>query len=215
MAEAVHVTDSWGDYWYIDSSRAADVLTKSQMETNVTYFNHYITVTYPTWTTNSIAAMCGNAQSEGALNPSQWQYGGGMSTSLGYGLFQWTPATKFLDWAADRGLSRYGIRPQVDRVEYERAVGGQWIKTSRYPITFTQFLTGNYELDFLARAWLYNYERPKNPAASENIRVERSRIWYEYISGEEPGPGPSPDPDPVPIGSTGFKSWLYHRYRFE
>lgn len=196
MAETITVNSAYGTYYYIDSASASDVLTTEEMETNVQCMYNVISNRYPSWTVEAIAALCGNAQSEGALNPNQWEYGYGKSLSHGYGLWQWTPATKFLDWCTANSYPNNDILHQVIRLEYERASKIQYYQTSKYPFSFTSFLEGQHSVDELARAWLYNYERPGDPAASEIIRVERSNRWYAFLTGTEPEP-PDPDfPDP-------------------
>lgn len=197
MADTITVNSQYGTYYYIDSSSARDVLTRSQMEANVTVLYNVVSHNYPTWSINAIAALCGNAQSEGALNPNQWQYGLNKNPNGGYGLWQWTPATKFLNWAAQNGYPKNDILHQVIRLNYERQSGIQYYKTPNYNFSFTEFLEGDYSVDTLARAWLYNYERPKDPEASEEVRVSNSENWYEFLTGKTPEP-PTPTPDPKP-----------------
>ena len=49
------------------------------------------------WSVHAICAMLGNIQSESTINPGIWEslspYSGG------YGLVQWTPYTKYSNWA--------------------------------------------------------------------------------------------------------------------
>lgn len=197
MANTIETTGRYGKYYYIDSSNSADRLTNAQMETNATYIYSWCRGEQPTWTGEAIAAICGNMQSEGILNPAQWEYGKNKRPTSGYGLVQWTPSTNFTDWANSEGLNVKAIDSQMQRIEYERVNGLQYYKTSAYNFSFTDFLTGNHTVDELARAWLYNYERPANPAGSEAIRVQRAENWYRVFEGEEPTPpGPNPGPDP-------------------
>ena len=54
---------------------------------------------------------------------------------------------------------------QVIDWESEQPDGSvQWKKTSRYPISFKEFITnsGNHNLNYLVGAWLCNYERPRD-----------------------------------------------------
>lgn len=204
MAQTIEVPSAYGTYYRIDSSSSKDVLTSKQMESNVTVIFNIISDVYPTWTHEAIAAICGNGQSEGALNPNQWQYGLNKSTSGGYGLWQWTPATKFLNWCAENGFPNNDIYHQIARLEYERENGLQYYKTSAYNFSFTDFLEGSHTVSELAKAWLYNYERPADPASTEAIRVSRSERWYTFISGEAPQPpDPNPPDPPEPVPGTG------------
>lgn len=216
MPDTVEVISAYGAYYYIDSSHASDVLTTLQMESNVTVMHNIVSDKFPSWTTEALAALCGNGQSEGALNPSQWQYGLNKSLSGGYGLWQWTPATKFLNWAADRGYDRTSILYQIYRIEFERSTGIQYYATTDYNFSFTDFLTGVHTVEELARAWLYNYERPADPASSESIRVQRSERWYTFLTGQEPTPpGPEPPgPGPKPQeGGNGMPLYMYPAFR--
>lgn len=211
MAETVTVDGTYGTYYYIDSSSSKDVLTWSQMQANSKYIYSWCTDKQPTWTLNAISAILGNMQSEGALNPSQWEYGKNKSLDYGYGLVQWTPATKFLDWAKENGLDNKSIDAEMQRLEYERANGIQYYKTGTYNYSFTEFLTGNRSVSELAAAWLYNYERPKNPAATKQQRINQANTWYKFLSGEDPNPPEPPVPPPIPPGDQARRMpiWMY------
>lgn len=194
MSKTVTVSGTYGTYYYIDSSSSSDVLTWEEMLTNATYFYSNVNALYPDWTLNSIAGMLGNIRYEGAMNPSQWQYGLDKSLNGGYGLCQWTPATKLLDWLPSIGEPRTSIDGQVQRIHHEAINGGQWISTSKYPMTFSQFLASTDSPDTLASVWLYNYERPKRPQDTESYRRSMANTFYEYLSGQEPTPPEPPNP---------------------
>ena len=44
---------------------------------------------------NQSCGVLGNMQAEGYLNPAQWQIGSNYDASAGYGMFQFTPSTKY------------------------------------------------------------------------------------------------------------------------
>ena len=46
------------------------------------------------WTAAAVAGACGNSMYEGGLNPWRWQ-NDTVNTSLGYGMWQWTPSTGY------------------------------------------------------------------------------------------------------------------------
>lgn len=53
---------------------------------------------WPAWTDEAKAAAIGNSVHEGGLNPWRWQYDSADSIpNLGYGLFQFSPATSYLN----------------------------------------------------------------------------------------------------------------------
>lgn len=215
MAETQSTTDGYGTYYWIDSSSSRDVLSWQQMLSNASYFRNYANANYGSWTLNAIAGMLGNIRYEGVMNPSQWQYGLNKSENGGYGLCQWTPATKLLNWIP-AGESRTAMKPQIDRINFEAENGGQWITTSKYPMSFDSFLHSDAEPEYLASVWLYNYERPKHPQDTESYRKSMARTFYDYLYNEEPGPTPPPDPPepptpPVYDKRKGMSIALYHR----
>lgn len=207
------VTDSYGTYYYIDSDSIRDVLTWEQMKTNALYFYTYALANFPEWSLNAVSAMLGNIRYEGVMNPSQWQYGLGKSESGGYGLVQWTPATKFLTWASAKGYSRTEMSGQIQKIGWEAATGEQWIITSKYPVTFTDFLKSEQPPDYLASVWLYNYERPKRPGDTESYRREMALTWYQYLSGEPPNPPEPPEPPKPGTKKNGMPVYMYPAFR--
>lgn len=216
------VTDGYGTYYYIDSASSKLVLTWDQMQSNAKYFYAYVKANYPTWCLNAICAILGNIQSEGIMNPSQWEYGYGQSLQYGYGLVQWTPATKYLNWVDENHYNRTAMIPAILRLEYERATGIQYYATSKYNFSFTSYLTDDSRsVDTLARAWLYNYERPLDPAASESTRVTNAERWYGILSGEDPNPPTPPGPPEPPLppepetAAKRLKPCYYHRWKYD
>lgn len=188
MAEqlrALRTTYSW-----VSGNR---YLSLEEMENNAliiyTIFNNL------GYSLNAIAAMLGNMQQESTINPGIWQNlkeesaGGG-----GYGLVQWTPWTNFTDWADDNGYEWDNGEAQCEWIDSVTVPFGQWIKTSDYPISWDEFKTGDYDLNYLTTAFLKNFER----AGTEKLeqRQTNALYWYEYISGSEPITPPSPIPEP-------------------
>ena len=63
------------------------------------------------WTLNAVAAMLGNMQSESTINPGIWE---GLDPFVGgYGLVQWTPYTKYSDWAGSGWEGRITAQKNV------------------------------------------------------------------------------------------------------
>lgn len=138
---------------------------------------------------NAIAAILGNMQSESSINPGIWE-------SLkpfegGYGLVQWTPYTKYSRWAG-AGWENNGNK-ECERINYEFENGEQYAPTASYPISAQDFKSSNMSPEYLATAFLYNYERPKN--LNQPNRRKQAAYWYEYLQGKPSPPDPEP-PDP-------------------
>ena len=129
-----------------------------------------------------------DAESNG-LNPAQTQNGfPAGSASGGFGLVQWTPRTKYSDWAGADWQTNFD--KQLQRIMYELNNGLQWQWRPGYTqyISFYDFTRSNDSLDYLTGAFLYYYEGPGDPAATIGYRRSRAAYWYQYITGIAPGP---------------------------
>lgn len=169
-------------------------LTQAEMEQNALYF--YYKMQAKGWTLNAIAGMLGNMQVESTINPGIWQSLDEGNTAGGYGLTQWTPATKYIDWCDARGLEPSEMDSAIARLEYELENGLQFYPTDEYPLTFADYKTSYDTPENLAQAFLLNYERPANQDQPE--RSEYAAEWYMWLlmnAGElEPD---EPEPEPV------------------
>ena len=142
------------------------------------------------WTINAVAALAGNQYAESGFNPWRWE-SDTVNTSRGYGLFQYTPATKYIDSATAAGYTGFqpnypmGSGGQDDGTAQllfmNNNVDGGYITTSAYPLTMQQFRTSTNDPGYLALAWLYNYERPADPAATAAERSAQARWWYDFL----------------------------------
>lgn len=159
-----------------------EYLSLSEMYNNA----HYIASFFLRngWTYEAIAAILGNMQTESNMNPGIWENLDSGNTSGGYGLVQWTPATKLIDWASENGLDYTDIDTQLQRILWEMENGVQYYPTDSYPETFAEFSVSEKSPEYLAGAFLYNYERPKSPNAEK--RGEQARYWYNILSEIDP-----------------------------
>ena len=151
------------------------------------------------WQLEAICGMLGNIQSEGMTQPGYWEGGHVGEMSFGFGLVQWTPATKYINWAAQTwgaedpwGPYYYSGWYECYRIVMECISGlsGQWIATSDFDLSFREFaqglgLIGNDKWDrveYAASAWLYNYERPRDPSGAETQRRARAHAWMQRFN---------------------------------
>lgn len=151
-------------------------LSTTEQQINATYIKDALLAAG--WTINAICGMLGNMQAESTINPGIWQ-NLTVNTSNGFGLVQWTPATKLIEWCSDNGLDYTDIDAQLARINYEAANGVQFYPTDTYPITFAEFIKSTESPEYLAGAFLYNYERP----AEYNItpRQTNARTWFTFF----------------------------------
>ena len=132
------------------------------------------------WSYNALCAVLGNMQSESGINPGIWE--GLQPFTGGYGLVQWTPYTKYSDWAGDPWLDN-GPR-ELERISYEAANGIQWFYNSEIgmdpPVTFPEFLQSNLPIRTLADYWCWFYEHPTDP--NQPIRGDQAEYWATVLS---------------------------------
>lgn len=156
--------------------------SQAAQENNVTIIAQYFRA--QGWTDNAIAALCGNMEIESYLNPGQFELGRNYSASYGFGLVQWTPRTKFSDWAGADWRTNYD--KQLQRIVYEMQNGLQWIPVSAYNyMTFYEFSQSTATPEYLVMAFEYSYERG-TPFQAQ--REAAARRWYTFITGVPPAP---------------------------
>lgn len=167
-------------------------LTREEMQGNALYITTIFLVRG--WSLQAISAMLGNMESESTINPGIYESLDSSSTSNGFGLVQWTPNTKYKTWADAHGYNDYGdIDGQLDRISYEVENGLQWITTDAYPLSFETFTKSTLTPEYLAQAFLYNYERPAS--LDQPARSTQARSWYTFLQGHSPD---IPDTPPTP-----------------
>ena len=118
------------------------------------------------WKKEAAAALCGNMRVESWVNPNIWEFGYGHSLQRGYGLVQWTPATKLTEWASTNGLDYTNGDTHMARINYETEQNIQWGPKiyGTPPYNFRAF-TQNQNNDTVATLTEYFikfYEAPAN-----------------------------------------------------
>lgn len=194
--------DYFGSEYY-----ESEPLTFEEMKVNAAYIYNVLS-TYFGWSMNSIAALLGNMQAESTINPGRWQSDIVGNTSGGYGLVQWTPATKYFEWVPEFIVpdDPSHMDNNIYMIEFEVTNLLQWISTDAYPLSFYDFTVSEESPEYLAKAFLLNYERPADQSESvQNYRASLSRSWYTYLeTGNFPDPG----------GSSGGKKKKRSTYKF-
>ncbi len=159
-------------------------LSTAEMQNNALIIYAYLKA--KGWSINAISGMLGNMQTESTINPAIWQSliegagGGG-----GFGLVQWTPWTNFTDWADANGYEWTDGNAQLKWIDEQTAAVGQWIATSSYNFSFSDFKTSTETPEYLASAFLKNFERAG--VEKEEARRTQARTWYNFLveNGEE------------------------------
>lgn len=140
------------------------------------------------WTLNAIAAILGNMEAESTINPGIWEsltsdpqtFYNANGRWPGFGLVQWTPYTKYTNWAGT-GSTTGSWYKQLDRIIYEMENNIQYYPTVNYPETFREFSQSTKSAYYLAGAFLFNYERPAAQYADPEKRGKLGEKWYNYL----------------------------------
>jgi hypothetical protein len=117
------------------------------------------------WSRESIAALAGNMHHESILNPQMSEFGYAWEDDRGYGLVQWTPRSKYWDWATANGLDPYSGDSQLARIDYEVNNNIQWFNNPNAPefdsVTFSDFRSGaGMDVPTLVKCFMAKYEHP-------------------------------------------------------
>lgn len=180
-------------------------LSESQSMENAQLIANYLYSDTSDWSKEAISALIGNMRHESSVNPNMYEYGYDWSADRGYGLVQWTPRSKYWDWATANGLDPEQGESQLARIDYEVDENIQWIaKDSVFNgLTFKEFRTNSRSLsvDDLTEAFTWGYERPNQQAGEESMPARQAfaRRAYNELQWSGGGGG-TPTPEPQPKG---------------
>lgn len=172
---------------WIKGNRA---LSLSEMSNNAVLVDKFLTPRG--WSKQAIAGLLGNMQTESWINPGVWQNLNPLNPELGYGLVQWTPSTKITDWLTAGGYELDDGDAQLLWIDDETVPQGQWNKSTQYPISFEAFKISQETPEYLAYAFMYNFEQPGD--LNQPVRQRQARYWYEYLAGDIPPTPVEPNP---------------------
>ena len=164
-------------------------LSQSEMENNAVIIRNFFNDR--NYSLEAICGILGNIQQESTVNPGLWQNFQQGSTTLGFGLVQWTPSTKYTNWANANGYAIDDGDWQLTWIHELTVPTGQWIPTPQYNMSWSEFIHSTETPEYLASAFLKNFERARDE--EEANRRTYARNWYNYLSGIAPVP-PSPHP---------------------
>lgn len=172
-------------------------LSQSEKDNNVLQeiYPHFHDLGY---SNNAIAAICANMDSESTINPGIWESLHSGDTDYGFGLCQWTPATKLINWLAARGISDWqnGTNQLTFFDSGDDGYGGsQWgnsgdpnAPSTRPPLTWDEFKTSDLDVRTLAAYFMYYWEKPSyNPEVNHlSQRQAQAEYYLELIGGAPP-----------------------------
>lgn len=164
--------------WTIIETASFNPLEESQIQGNADEMCLYF-ISKNKWTNEAVAGMLGNLEVESYLNPAQYEAGYDYSLSHGFGLAQWTPATKYQNWAAEHGYTNND--PNGQMLWLNTMPNGEWFKSTDNYLPFDEFKMSKLDPSYLARVWSDSFERPLN---YDNRKSEQAEYWYNYITGK-------------------------------
>lgn len=179
------------------------------------------------WTVQAVCAVYGNIEAESGYNPWRWEGDSVPTTSgsmsHGYGFPQFTPATKYIDDPNAQANEGYG--PNFSNSAGNVFDGDSQLRfideyadyainpLYNFPITYEEFKTDTtLSPEYLAKAWLHNYERPRDQGTGvEDYRAAIARYWYDILIEYDPSDPIPPEPIIYNYGSIAnkFKIMFY------
>ncbi|MBO0482010.1 phage tail tip lysozyme [Candidatus Enterococcus courvalinii] len=162
------------------------------------------------FTKQAAAALLGNAQGESDANPVADE-GNGVP-GYGYGVWQWTDNT-----GVNSGrvyminlMTQAGVTEDPDTITAQfkllmwHSLNGQWIATSAYPLTWTQFMNLT-DINTAAQAFVTNFERPRDPHPERSVWAQE---WYDkFVNLDIPKNEGYTKPIASPITVTSEMGW--------
>lgn len=132
------------------------------------------------WSKEAVSALAGNMRHESSINPNMYEYGKDWADDWGFGLVQWTPRSKYWNWAEANGLPPREGDSQLARIDYEVDNDIQWVAnghanrygySDKYDFSFSAFRTNAQSLtvEQLTEAFMWNYEGPAYSAGTGSL----------------------------------------------
>ncbi|MDD6266247.1 MAG: phage tail tip lysozyme [Clostridia bacterium] len=178
-------------------------LTTAQREANATYIYNYL---YNAgFTKNAICGILGNIQQESGFNPGIWEKTN--NTSYGFGIVQWTPATKFINYACNHNIISSATASAVNNLTnsnpkvlmnaeldylidnctepgyFFAPAQNSAMDHSGYYMTFSQFKESTRDAYTLAIVFHDHYERSADTLEMiQTNRATPASTWYNFFS---------------------------------
>lgn len=176
-------------------------LTVGQQEFNAIYILNALTDAG--FNKNAACAVLGNFEQESNFDPGVWEEMN--NTYKGYGIAQWTPATKFIDYARNHGIIGNTTASEVNYLantnpkalmdaeldyllwscengHFCKPDGEDIIDHTGVTITFNEFKNSNLSIDTLTKVFHDYYEKSADTDAIIQQRVLNALKWYNKHS---------------------------------
>lgn len=160
-----------------------EYLTQKQMENNAMIIYDYLLK--QGWSKNASCGAIANMQAESTINPGLWEKGN--TTNLGFGLVQWTPSTKWTDYADIHGYNYSDLNRQLEYLIYSMQPGrGEWLVGGVAPsfqLYASEYISSTRSAYDLAIVFLLCYERPLDQSDSaKSYRGGLANNWFSFFN---------------------------------
>ena len=180
-------TSIYGEYYGSTRGNSSYLSNEDKRRVNVKAI--YKALSDKGWTINAISAILGNMQTESNFNPGIWEGNKVNNLSRGFGLVQWTPATKYIDWCKreyGNGVDYTTLEHNIDRIIWEVDNNKQWNprKSFNY-MSFKDFTKSTLDVGYLTKAFMLCYERPLDQSnTTQEARAQQGIKWHNYLLNE-------------------------------
>lgn len=191
--------------WIQSPSNAPAYLSESDQRNNAILINAYLSK--HGYSQSAVAGILANWQDESTMNPNIWQ---DLTVGTGaYGLAQFDPASKYRDWAQQKGYSfddaNVNGNGQLEWIVDMPA--GEWLPSVTHPeynMSYDEFKVIQNDPEKACKAWLWQFER----AGTEHLakRIQNAYYWFNEIPNF-----PSDVGNPPPTIKAGFVDWELRR----
>ena len=159
------------------------------------------------WTEEAAAAVLGNMQHESYINPGQFEIDYNYSMLYGFGLGQWTPATKISNYVGS--TNHDAMADGAKQMNYLVSTPSQYNNyylnpdgTSTYYSEsgvpyfsdMDDFSHSTAAVRDLTKTWAICWEKPGATYYARSIgeRMDDAEYWYTTFHGSPPTPPPTP-----------------------
>lgn len=160
--------------WY--SSNAP--LTDYEMRVNAQYILNYLR--NRGWTKEAVCGMLGNMEVESYINPGVWH--GCIEGSAAFGLVQWSPPSKFFNWADDNSYAYGNMIGQLQRLIYEVENREQYSEYGTTVYSFYDYTQSTLTAYELGRQFAWHYEDGNFSEGVANDRGSRATSWFNTLT---------------------------------
>lgn len=167
---------------------------------------HIMNKKYKGWSIQAICGLLGNIEYESYLNPSAWQSNKKdlNNNSVGYGLVQFTPASKYLGKSNFKDVSmvdNLATNPEaliitqlnfiIKHCQLGKSENCEWLPKQGmdyynvpYYITFEDFIKSTNGPAELALVFHGNFERSAYNEKTIKNRCNNAQKWYDYFKNK-------------------------------